>query len=83
MMDIHRKTVEIMERHESRQQAAWQHRNADVDAENCLYEHEGHEYPNAHCMGGRINVSHRPINNTTAFCAVLLILSAIGWIFAR
>lgn len=81
MMDLHRAVNEIMNRHESRQQAAWQHRSLDVDAENCLYDHGGHEDPNAHCLGQGINVSHRPINYTTAFCAVLLVLSAMAWMF--
>lgn len=80
-MDLHRKTIEVMERHESRQQAAWQHRNADIDAENCLNDHEGQEDPNAHCLGEGLNVSHRNINYTTYAAVIAVAMSMIALIF--
>lgn len=58
MMDLHRKTIEVMDRH-------------------------GIDYPHANVLGKGPNRSHRNINYSTAFCVALLILSAIGWIFAR
>ena len=54
----------------TRQTAAFQHRNPDVDAENCFYDH-------ANCLHEGPNVSHlrrrgRRLNYITIFCAICL-----------